>query len=162
LSGTPEKPSKGWDAALNRICTYGLFKTKSSNQSFWLFNLHLDHVGSDARYNSIKLLMDQVKQINEQDYPVFVIGDLNVEPEDEPIKLLKKEYFDSYALSSLKPYGPKGTFNAFNFDKIVERRIDYIFVSKHINQINKYRVIDDSWNFNYPSDHLPVLIHCRL
>ena len=29
LSITPEKPSRGWDASLNRICTYVLLKSKS-------------------------------------------------------------------------------------------------------------------------------------
>ena len=28
LSETPEKPSKGWDAALNRVVTWGKFKSK--------------------------------------------------------------------------------------------------------------------------------------
>lgn len=32
LSETPEKPSKGWDAALNRICTYAVFKDKKSKK----------------------------------------------------------------------------------------------------------------------------------
>ena len=30
LSPTPEKPSLGWDAAYNRICTYALFKNKKT------------------------------------------------------------------------------------------------------------------------------------
>ena len=30
LSETPHRISRGWDAALNRICTYGLFREKSS------------------------------------------------------------------------------------------------------------------------------------
>ena len=36
LSETPEKPSKGWDAAYNRICTYALFKQKNRENSFLL------------------------------------------------------------------------------------------------------------------------------
>jgi endonuclease/exonuclease/phosphatase family metal-dependent hydrolase len=34
LSETPEKISKGWDAQLNRICTYALFKNKKTNDYF--------------------------------------------------------------------------------------------------------------------------------
>ena len=32
LSETPDEVSKGWDAALNRICTYGLFSNKKTKQ----------------------------------------------------------------------------------------------------------------------------------
>ena len=35
LSEMPEKPSKGWDAAYNRVCTYALFKDKKSSKKFW-------------------------------------------------------------------------------------------------------------------------------
>src|SRR3970040_241981 len=45
LSETPDKISKGWDAAFNRICTYGLFQDLRTKKKFWIFNTHLDHVG---------------------------------------------------------------------------------------------------------------------
>ena len=34
LSETPSIPSLGWDASYKRICTYGVFKTKDTNQQF--------------------------------------------------------------------------------------------------------------------------------
>jgi endonuclease/exonuclease/phosphatase family metal-dependent hydrolase len=34
LSETPEKPSKGWDAAYNRICTYAFLKIKNRKKNF--------------------------------------------------------------------------------------------------------------------------------
>jgi hypothetical protein len=34
LSETPEKPSKGWDAAYNRVCTYGLFQNKKTKRKY--------------------------------------------------------------------------------------------------------------------------------
>ena len=45
LSNTPDQVSVGWDAALERICTYGLFKKKMSDKMIWVFNAHFDHVG---------------------------------------------------------------------------------------------------------------------
>ena len=56
LSETPNKISKGWDAALNRVCTYALLKDNKSKQTFWVFNTHLDHIGEVARTNSIQLI----------------------------------------------------------------------------------------------------------
>ena len=35
LSETPEKPSKGWDAAYNRVCTYAFFKIKKLANNSW-------------------------------------------------------------------------------------------------------------------------------
>jgi hypothetical protein len=52
LSETPEKPSKGWDAAYNRVCTYAVFKDKKSQKEFIALNLHFDHIGNVARVKS--------------------------------------------------------------------------------------------------------------
>ncbi len=49
LSETPEKPSVGWDAVLPRICTWGHFKYKDTGFEFLFFNLHMDHIGKQAR-----------------------------------------------------------------------------------------------------------------
>ena len=40
-------------------------------------------------------------------------------------------------------YGPEGTFNDFQFDKPLARRIDYIFLSEGIT-VNKYAVLSDN------------------
>lgn len=71
LSETPNKISKGWDAALNRICTYVLLKDKKSKQKFWVFNTHLDHMGELARTNSIQLILSKISQLNTANSPVF-------------------------------------------------------------------------------------------
>ena len=47
LSSTPEKVSVGWDASMERICTYGLFENLSSKEKVWVFNTHFDHVPLD-------------------------------------------------------------------------------------------------------------------
>src|SRR5690606_27105168 len=57
LSETPETPSKGWDAALNRICSWGKFRDKVSKRDFFYFNLHMDHRGEEARKNSTLLVL---------------------------------------------------------------------------------------------------------
>ena len=44
LSKTPDKISVGWDAAMERICSYGLFQNKSSKRKVWVFNTHFDRI----------------------------------------------------------------------------------------------------------------------
>ncbi|GLB52716.1 endonuclease [Neptunitalea chrysea] len=157
LSPTPEKPSKGWDAALNRICTYGLFKNKKTNKQFYVFNAHFDHVGVQARAEAAKLMLKKLKEFNKNNVPAFVTGDFNLTPETMPIQIFSKELHDSYTHCTTKPYGPVGTWNGYNFMKQPVNRIDYVFTTSNMKVIN-YRVIADFYNFKYPSDHLPVLI----
>lgn len=159
LSETPEIISKGWDAALNRICTYVLLTDKKTKQTFWVFNTHLDHMGILARTNSIHLILSKIAELNIKKHPVFFMGDFNSEPTEQRIIDLKKEMLDSRDISEEKPFGPSGTFNAFKQNETVEKRIDYIFLSKESNiKVKKYAVLSDSKDLKYPSDHLPVYV----
>jgi len=159
LSETPDVISKGWDAALNRVCTYVILKDKKSEKVIYVFNTHLDHLGELARNNSIQLILSKIKSLNSKNHPVFFMGDFNAEPTEQPIINLQKEMTDSKDVSQEKPFGPTGTFNAFKHNKDVTKRIDYIFLSKNTgSKVNKYAVLSDSKDLKYPSDHLPVYI----
>jgi len=162
LSKTPNKRSKDWDAAIERICTYGLFTDLKSLEKVWIVNTHLDHVGQQSRVNSMKLIEAHIKTVNDKNYPVAIMGDLNVEPDNELITNLKQNFIDTKQISKLK-FGPEGTFSGFKFDQPVTRRIDYIFVSKSPQiEVKKYAVLSDSKDLKYPSDHLPVFVQLRL
>jgi len=163
LSPSPLVPSKGWDAAYPRICTYGLFKDKETNNKFWVINTHFDHVGKIAREKSAQMILKKIKEINTKNYPLIFMGDLNAEPNSNPIAKLNSELNDAKAISIEKPFGPSGTFNAFKFNEPVTKRIDYIFISKNNTiKVNKYAVLSDSKDLKYPSDHLPVYIEISL
>lgn len=160
LSSTPEIPGKGWDADFPRVCTYGKFKEKASGKMFWVFNTHFDHVGVEARRNSVKLIHEKIQQLNKNNLPVILMGDLNLEPETEEINFLTSHYKDSKNEAEVV-FGPEGTYNAYKFHSPVTRRIDYIFTSGDI-EVLKYGVLSDSKDLTYPSDHLPVLVHLKL
>jgi len=157
LSETPELPSKGWDAAIKRVCTYGLFKDKNSSQNFWVFNTHFDHLGEEARKESVFLIMERILELNKQDLPVILTGDLNLEPDHPSILLLSSAMQDSHLLAGDKAFGPQGTFNGFKFSEPITRRIDYIFISKTGFKLLKYAILSDSKDLRYPSDHFPVI-----
>ncbi|OXB24537.1 endonuclease/exonuclease/phosphatase [Flavobacterium tructae] len=159
LSETPTVVSKGWDAACNRVCTYGLFKDIKSKKIFWVFNVHLDHMGNEARVKGVQLVLSKIKEINSKKYPVFLMGDFNSEPDTPQIVEIKKAMDDTRDVSKEKSFGPSGTFNGFQYEKPVTLLIDYIFVSKNSGlKIQKHAVLSDSKDLKYPSDHLPVLI----
>lgn len=157
LSETPEKVSVGWDASMERICTYALFENVTSKKQFYVFNTHFDHRGMQARVNSAELIYKKIKEINTSDLPVILMGDLNLTPDTEPIQFLKKHLTDAMGISKKPFYGPIGTFNGFDQDRIMENRIDYIFVNNI--EVLSYTHIDDRMANNmHISDHLPVLM----
>ena len=161
LSETPDVVSVGWDAALERICTYGLFIEKLSGETFWVFNTHLDHVGEISRKKSSKLILEKIRENNIYSYPVILMGDFNLIPESEPIRLIKSQLDDALEISSTKWRGPIGTFNGFDIQHPLDKRIDYIFTTNY--KIISHRHIDDRLNNNsFISDHLPVMVKIQI
>ena len=157
LSETPDVVSVGWDAALERICTYGLFKNIISGEKTWVFNSHFDHVGMIARKKSSELILKKIKEVNPKSFPVILMGDFNSNPKSDPIKIFKNELQDALEISKTKLKGPVGTFNGFDIRHPLDNRIDYIFV-KNL-KIHSYRHIDDRLSNNrHISDHLAVMI----
>ncbi|MGY3053363.1 endonuclease/exonuclease/phosphatase family metal-dependent hydrolase [Pedobacter sp. UYEF25] len=156
LSTTPNVPSKGWDAALERICTWVELYDKKNKKAFLVFNTHYDHIGVQARIESAKLIKQKIQEIAPK-LPVVFTGDLNVTPETEAIATIKSFLSDAKEVSIAQPYGPEGTFNNFQFDSPLKDRIDYVFVNKGF-KVEKFAVLSDSKNQHYFSDHLPVFV----
>lgn len=156
LSETPDIPSNGWDANLNRICTYGLFENLHTKERIWFMNTHFDHRGKMARENSARLISERVELINEDNLPLVLMGDFNATVEQKPIQIIKTTLSDALKISEKPFYGPPGTSNGFRMDEIV-RRIDYLF-TRNVKVLS-YSHIDDRRDNNlHISDHLPVLM----
>lgn len=155
LSETPEIPSIGWDAAINRISTLGLFKMVNSSMDVLVYNSHFDHLGKIAREKSAVLILNHIKENNYQNMPLIVMGDFNANPDDLPIELLSEELNDSFKILPIE--NPVGTYNGFDLNSNLLDRIDYIF-TKNI-KITNYKHLDRKLSSGlWPSDHLPILI----
>ena len=154
LSETPNQISIGWDAALERICTYALFYDKKSKKEFWVFNTHFDHVGTEARSNAALLILEQATQLNTRKIPVIITGDFNLVPEEKPIKILQSAYQDvQHKLSREAPN--YGTFTGFDTQTVGDRRIDYIF-QKGFELIQAEHLWFKTKKGLWVSDHHPV------
>lgn len=150
------KPGLGWDATCcNRIASWVKLKDKKSGKEFYVFNAHYDHQGVIARKESSKLMLRKINEIAKGS-TVIVTGDFNSTPDSEAIQTMKTQLLDSYEITQLKPYGPVGTTNSFQFTAPMDKRIDFIFVTKNIG-VKKYAVLTDFLHQRYPSDHLPVV-----
>lgn len=158
LSPTPNAPSKGWDAALNRICTYALCQDKLNKELIWVFNTHFDHVGLEARFHSAELILDQIAaNLQEKDAPVLLLGDFNMEPSDQGIQLIKSQLRDLSCSLRHPELCSENTFNAFTTSPLDDKRIDYIFGSSNI--LTRSSVVEkQTFGLSYPSDHFPLLV----
>ena len=105
LSDTPEKVSIGWDAALERICTYGLFEHKINKKRIWVFNTNFDHMGEISKRKSSELIIDKIKDLNNFSGPIILMGDFNSLPNSRPVHTILKELKDSFNISLNKPKG---------------------------------------------------------
>ncbi len=182
LSKITDSPNKGWDAALPRICTWGKFRDKQTGFTFLFFNLHMDHIGIQARTESTKLVLKKIKEFPEL-LPTILTGDFNVDQNNESYLLLDNSGIlqDSYQIANFR-YIPTGTFNGFHTNRKTDSRIDHLFLTKEF-KVKKYGVLTDTYrseingkianeqNTNFPkdasmkkysarvpSDHFPVMI----
>ncbi|MEO7444070.1 MAG: endonuclease/exonuclease/phosphatase family protein [Ferruginibacter sp.] len=157
LSPTPSIPSKGWDAAYPRVCTFGLFRDNKTKEKFWVFNTHLDHIGKTARLEGVKLIIDKMMEHNPKNYPVILTGDFNSHPEDAPIVTAAATLQNTREISK-QVYGPINTWNGFKFHEKLDGCIDYIFINRKLGfSVSRFSTITDYYDLKYPSDHLPVM-----
>lgn len=182
LSETPDKPGMGWDAVCPRICSWGKFLHYPSGQIVVFFNLHMDHVGKQARIESAKLVKQRIAEIAVPGEHAIVTGDFNVDQTHQSYQTMKgnNELLDSYEVADFR-YAPNGTFNSYQTDGFTTSRIDHVFVTPQLN-VEKYGVLTDTYRTadgetekavlgdapqeiearkytpRTPSDHFPVMV----
>ena len=159
LSEHPEKPGRGWDGTCcNRICTWGKFEDLKNHKQFYFFNVHYEDEGDVARRESSNLMISRIKSIA-GNQPVFLTGDFNAFPTEEPIRILNDSGFlnDSYKITKEAPFGPVCTYHGYDSTIKTEERLDYIWVTDSI-QIDKYGVLTNTLYGHTPSDHFPVMV----
>ena len=115
-------------------------------------------MGKQARENSVKLILHHIKANNFSKEQLVVMGDLNAVPKEAPIKLLSNHLEDAFTSTPVK--NPIGTFNAFNIQSKLVRRIDYVF-TKNLAVVEHRHIQKKLPNGLWPSDHLPVLISIK-
>jgi endonuclease/exonuclease/phosphatase family metal-dependent hydrolase len=153
LSETPEKPSKGWDAACKRTATWALMKDKNTGKMFYFVNTHLDHRGSEARRQGLNLIVSRIDEINPKGYPMVLTGDFNMKPDDAALTGLEQR------MQSARKIAPKtdnhATLNLWGKGK-ADMVIDYIYVSG-FSACPEYHTVNEKYGqWKYISDHYPV------
>lgn len=157
LSRTPEKPTKGWDAACYRTVTEVALRDRQSGKKFVYFNTHLDHVGKTARAEGSKFIASRVEGYS---MPVIVGGDMNSTIDDTIFNAfyhvglqVAREITDNTSNAI--------TYNAFggrdqSGNGVDGKVIDHFFV-KDVKVVS-FRTLDGDYGVPYISDHYPIEI----
>lgn len=152
LSETPDKVSIGWDASVERSATWAILRHKPSGQKFFYINTHLDHKGTTARTESLKLIESYIAKLNIERLPAVVTADFNCPITDPAFDNIKKSMKD--ARSSCKESDNAASFN--NFGKgTTTPNIDHILYSGFDGMT--FNVVNRRYeNVPYISDHYPI------
>jgi endonuclease/exonuclease/phosphatase family metal-dependent hydrolase len=173
LSPTPEAVgSKGWDAALERIATWGRFRDRATGCVYIHLNTHFDHKGEQARQESARLIRERLATIDAAGLPLVMTGDLNSNPTSVGYRILTHDTIpgafaplvDAMHASREGHYGPTSSFTGFRAIRPDGNKIDYVLVAPGV-EVQKHGILPDSWDNRFPSDHQPVLatviIRCK-
>jgi endonuclease/exonuclease/phosphatase family metal-dependent hydrolase len=164
LSETPDIPaSKSWDSSLTRMVTWlELRDTKTpGNPVIRFYNTHFDHRGQIARFESARLIRQQISESPRSSH-IILTGDFNAGEGSEPYDALfaSKEnrtlpLNDVYRAAHPRRSPHEGTFSGFRADQRAGDRIDWIAASADWS-VQSSEIDYTSRDGNTPSDHFPV------
>lgn len=158
LSATPQQISKGWDARYNRTLTMLNVKDKQTGHIWHLFNTHFDHEGVEAQKNGARLLLKELKKPGKK-ANILVTGDFNLTNNHWAYKHLTDSGLieDAETIAITKNASNLTTYNDFGKNTESNKKIDFIFVSKHL-KVPTHLVDQTRYNELFPSDHYPVIV----
>ncbi|MHA1147401.1 MAG: endonuclease/exonuclease/phosphatase family protein [Promethearchaeota archaeon] len=175
LSDFPDYPSNTWGGGHNRIVTWVRLEVttgKSEGAQFVIFCTHYDF-GDNWQVKASKLLMKRMTEYS-GGLPTIIMGDFNLHNDSKAFPILEnyekpgdnKPMKDAYRVYMVDQLGylPYATTSPQNWDVRDDpddnSRIDFIFISKHID-VNKCRIPRDSYDGHRTySDHYPVYMDC--
>lgn len=158
-STTPDRPSKGWDAALPRTLTRVVLRDRTDGRLLDVRNAHFDHVGVVAREECAALASSlPPAQLDGATASVVLMGDFNTGPDSAPYRrILASGLRDARAVSPVV-FGPAGTYNAFDIARDNDGiAIDHVFVGPDLS-VRRYAVPTDSVAGQVISDHFPLVV----
>lgn len=160
LSPTPDIPGKAWDAYHPRKCRWVHFKDINTGKEFYFFNIHMDHIGVEARMKSTELILEKIPEIA-GNYPAILTGDFNFNQNDENYNTLELSGVlkDAYVIAPENINKEKGTHNGYNLSFTSTARIDHVFLyNASLMNVKTHEIITTTFEGKFPSDHCPVRV----
>lgn len=155
LSETPDKPyTKSFDSQCYRIATWAVLENKETGERYTHINTHLDHVLDSTRDAQMKVLTEKVLEIT-GDGNVVMTGDFNAYEDSSVYAVACENFKDSKYIAKNTDDG--ATFTKYGTKEDSGRgAIDFIFVSEGI-EVETYKIIRNTVQGIYPSDHFPIV-----
>ena len=154
LSSTPNVPySNDFENFFPRICTWA--NLQKDFKQFLFFNLHLDHINLNAHKKCINVVLNQIKNISNNEIKFILIGGcFYCDENDEIIEMIKNDGFKEIMFE-----------NSFHgFTGIGNKHWDYLFYKenedfkeKNVKILKDESVIDKNKNI-FISDHFPIFV----
>ena len=161
LSETPEKKwTKSFDSACFRVASWALLEDKETGVRYTHINTHLDHVLESTRESQMKVLIECVNKVANGS-PIVMTGDFNAYEDNSQVYTVACESFNdtkkvaenSDTGRTFTSYGSKGEDGT--------GAIDFIFADKEL-KVDTYKIIRNTVQGIYPSDHYPIVADIRL
>ena len=146
---------------------------KSTNEEFYVFNIHLDHESKLAQEKGTMVIDQYLQAITEPEASVFVLGDYNTYRKDRPYQhfTVNRGFQDAWLNAASTQGKVSYTYHAWLGvnnpkeigAKVGENHIDFVLYSPPSIVVMETQVITEQRGQNlYPSDHFPVQARVRL
>ena len=146
----PTKGDTAWDEKYHkfRICAYGVFRHIATGKIFTYMNVHYGF-GAEGHRKNARLLAQYAEKLG--GHPTIIAGDFNMRPDTPGYSAMTERFTDvNMATDRLATL----TFHNYG-DAERSRLLDYCFVSDAVTPVS-YRVITETFQGKYPSDHYPI------
>lgn len=156
LSETPyKKYSVDYDSACRRIASWAVLEDKTTGEVYTHINTHLDHVLESTRDAQSKVLLAEMAKLQTQG-TVVITGDFNTFRDGDVYASMIAGADDAAATADI---AVEAGITFHNYGKKEDKgqgAIDFIFVTKG-TPVDTYKVIKNTVQGMYPSDHYPII-----
>lgn len=164
LSDTPSVVgSSTWGNQNIRMATWVKFLDKLTNQEFYFWNTHFDHVSQPAREKAATLILERINALNTT-LPVILTGDFNaVAKANKTYDILTGAgaLTDTW-FSAAKRVGPDvATYHGYGPRKPNGARIDWILTRGPVTA-HETGIVTFEKDGQQPSDHYPIFVNLTL
>ena len=153
LSDTPDVPSIGPDASMERMCTWIKLMNRLTGDVYVHVNTHFDHVSEEARVQGA-LIVNRFIEENFSDVPVVFTADMNTSDKGEAYATMTKDLTDTRLAA--KDCVSYGTFHGGQDPSLkADYYIDFVLCSDDFD-VAAYRTVTKGFNNRFTSDHFPI------
>lgn len=156
----------GYGAYSARLFTWVKFRDKVTKKIFYIFNGHYDHRGIEARINASYVVLDMVRRIA-KGAPAFITADYNSHEKSEAYRVLQESGIVADTMTAVEEpqnaqYQSHASYKPVQNKAANSLHIDHIFYTPHAVKILYWENIVKDYNGEYGSDHLPIVIDCKI